>query len=110
MRPGAPVEVSGRRRRCCSRWRRSSGTFSPLQKEVRLRGGAKQDASEGGGRLLWVDVFTLLRLLLFTSGPIRDSWLELSDRPLQLAWRTRAERGRSLCSSSRASGSKTRLR
>lgn len=33
---------------------------------------------------LFADVFMLLRLLLFTSGLERDSWLELSLRPLQL--------------------------
>lgn len=56
--------------------------------------------------LLWVGVFMLLRLLLFTNAPVRDSWLELCDRPLQLDWRIRDEWGRSLCSASTPSGSK----
>lgn len=50
--------------------------------------------------LLSADIFMLLRLLLFTNGPVRDSWLELSDRPLQLDWRVRVQLWRSRCSGS----------
>lgn len=65
------------------------GEVSRLQKE-----------SESVDFLLSVDIFMLFRLLLFTSEPVRDSWLELSLRPLQLDWRIRVEGGRGFWSGS----------
>lgn len=58
-------------------------------KKLQLKGGAKEgatederDEEEDDG--LSAGVFTLFRLLLFINGPVRDSWLDPSDRPLQL--------------------------